>query len=259
MRLGYQSSDVARLQSALSGLGYAVEPDGVFGSGTEAAVRAFQARHGLVVDGIAGRRTMEAIVRASDPRSLQASDFEDAAAELGVEVAAIKAVCEVESSGGGFIGKHPKVLFERHIFRRRLKDRDLNPDDFGRPDLIHPSPGGYRGGAAELDRLRDAMRINEDAALESASWGLFQIMGFHWERLGYESAKAFVHEMYRGEREHLMAFVKFIQANGLDGAMRAHDWAAFARGYNGPAYRRNRYDTKMAAAYLRHSDDREAA
>ncbi|WP_354668699.1 N-acetylmuramidase domain-containing protein, partial [uncultured Duncaniella sp.] len=31
------------------------------------------------------------------------------------------------------------------------------------------------------------------------------------------------------------------------------NWAAFARGYNGPAYARRRYHTRMASAYARHS------
>jgi hypothetical protein len=36
-------------------------------------------------------------------------------------------------------------------------------------------------------------------------------------------------------------------------ALRQRDWAAFARGYNGPGYRANRYDAKLAQAFARHS------
>src|SRR3954453_17785412 len=52
LRLGSQGPDVVRVQSAL-----AQAPDGIFGSRTDAAVRIFQARNGLVVDGIVGPKT----------------------------------------------------------------------------------------------------------------------------------------------------------------------------------------------------------
>jgi len=45
------------------------------------------------------------------------NQFSTSAKSLNVEVASIKAVAEVESSGDGFLadGK-PKILFEPHIF-----------------------------------------------------------------------------------------------------------------------------------------------
>jgi hypothetical protein len=57
--------------------------------------------------------------------------------------------------------------------------------------------------------------------------------------------------MSSGAAAHLVAFVSFILANRLDGALRARNWPSFARGYNGPAYAQNAYDKKMAAAYAR--------
>ena len=81
---------------------------------------------------------------------------------------------------------------------------------------------------------------------------MFQIMGFHWESLGYASAKAFVDLMYKSEGEHLKAFAKFMKVNNLVRHLKTLNWAKFARGYNGPGYAANKYDTKMADAYKKH-------
>ncbi len=79
-------------------------------------------------------------------------------------------------------------------------------------------------------------------------------MGFHWQHLGYDSARHYVECMHRGERDHLDAFVRFIgKDRRLHDSLRDQDWARFARYYNGPAYARNRYDEKMARAFARHS------
>ena len=59
--------------------------------------------------------------------------------------------------------------------------------------------------------------------------------------------------MVSGESAQLDAFVAFVKKNNLDDELMRHDWASFARGYNGPAYRENHYDTKLAAAYAFHS------
>lgn len=51
------SNAIILLQQALVNNGYSVDVDGVFGVGTENAVRNFQASHGLEVDGVAGQAT----------------------------------------------------------------------------------------------------------------------------------------------------------------------------------------------------------
>jgi len=56
------------------------------------------------------------------------------------------------------------------------------------------------------DRLERAKQIHEEAALGSASWGLFQIMGYHYQSLNYPTIKQFVSEMQTHERDHLEAF-----------------------------------------------------
>lgn len=266
--LGSKGHAVRNLQADLNRHGASLFVDGDFGEKTEAAVIAYQRKVGLVVDGIAGSKTLQALVGADCSSLLKESDLIRAAERLGVELASIKAVNEVESRGSGFFapGK-PAILFERHIMHRQL----LQAEGEGtaarvatlaalHPDLINPRPGGYAGGLAEYPRLARARMIDDSAAIESTSWGLFQIMGFHWQLLGYPSAQAYASAMAAGEGQQLDAFVRFIEASpALHKALKARKWAAFARLYNGPAYARNLYDTKLARAYNRYSEHQEAA
>lgn len=79
--------------------------------------------------------------------------------------------------------------------------------------------------------------------------GLFQIMGYHWENLGYKSVKDFVRLMHKSEGEHIKAFGRFILSNNLTKYLKNKNWAGFARRYNGPGYKTNKYDEKLARAY----------
>lgn len=57
---GSTGVDVTRIQKALRDAGlYQGEPDGIFGPGTETAVKGFQADSGLVVDGVVGDATLD--------------------------------------------------------------------------------------------------------------------------------------------------------------------------------------------------------
>ena len=174
----------------------------------------------------------------------------EAAKKLGCEDGAVRAVIDVESRGGFLPDGRPKILFERHYFSR-LTNGKFNA---GHSDISNPQWGGYgAGGANQYDRLGRAIALNRDAALRSASWGLFQIMGDHCKSLGYADAEAFVAAMVSGEAAQLDAFVAFVKKNKLDDELIRHDWAGFARGYNGPSYADFAYDTKMANAYRRYA------
>ena len=182
--------------------------------------------------------------------ALSDADYHEAAATLGLETAVIKAFATVESNGSGMLATgEPKILFERHVFYKRLKAKGINPD-LAPPDICSPVTGGYKGGVEEHKRLARAVAIDREAALESASWGSFQIMGYHWKALGYPSLQSFINDMYAGERGQLKAFVKFIQINpNILSALKRKDWVAAAKGYNGPGYAANRYHEKLKQAY----------
>jgi hypothetical protein len=180
------------------------------------------------------------------------ADYRRAAATLGCEVAAIRAVGDVESGGRtGFLADgRPKILFESHVFSKLTG---------GQHDATHPDIStarwirNYVGGAGEYDRLERAMQLDREAALKAASWGKFQILGMNYSRVGSRDVDEFVVAQKRSEQEHLDAFVKFILSNDLSDELRDRRWADFARRYNGPRFAENHYDEKMAAAYAKHS------
>jgi uncharacterized protein (TIGR02594 family) len=185
-------------------------------------------------------------------RGLSESDYASAARQLGVDVAAIKAVAEVEASGSGFLpsGK-PKILFEAHIFAQKTDGRY----NASHPNISSPHWNRALYGAAgehQWKRFEEAYRLDPQAAMQAASWGRFQIMGFNHKAAGFNDVQSFVTAMKRSEGEQLKAFASFIESNPtMHRALKNHDWAAFARAYNGPGYAQNAYDTKMAAAYQR--------
>ena len=256
LRLGDSGEDVGVLQRHLVGAGYPLDVTNRYDEATEAAVKAFQRKAGLVDDGIAGPKTYAALAALSnDHKRLSTADLERSARTLGVPVACVQAVNEVESRGSGFLlDGRPVILFERHIFWKRLIVHGVDPERFAaaNPDILSLSPGGYKGYAGEYPRLAAAELIHSRAAREAASWGSFQVMGYHWERLGYASIDDFVDRMKRNEAEHLDSFVRYVTADSaLVAALKARDWATFAKGYNGKNYATNKYDVKLREAYVR--------
>ena len=191
---------------------------------------------------------------ANYKKRLKNAEIINTAKRLHIEPAAIKAVIEVESSGSGFLNSgRPKILFEGHIFWRELEARLITPGRhvFRNEDILYPkwTREHYRGGEGEHERLEKAMKIHEEAALSSASWGLFQVMGFNYYVTEYDNVKDFAAAQYISEYEHFKAFMGFVKANNLTQHLRNKDWASFARGYNGASYAKNKYDIKMANQY----------
>ncbi|WP_287283649.1 N-acetylmuramidase domain-containing protein [Mesorhizobium sp.] len=106
-------------------------------------------------------------------------------------------------------------------------------------------------------RLKAACAIDETAALRSASWGLGQVLGENFRAAGFLTVQAMVEAMMADEALQLAAAVNFIAANRLDGRLRKHDWAGFAKGYNGASYAKNAYDIRLAEAFRKWSGIRD--
>ena len=178
---------------------------------------------------------------------LSDEDLAGAATTVASEVAVIKAIAKVESSMRAFDDAgRPTILFERHYFHRLTGGRY----DATHPNISNSTSGGYGRFSEQYGKLEEAYRLDPDAALRSASWGRFQIMGNNYRAAGFASARQFVQAMTRSEREQLQAFVNFVASDkAMLAALQRKDWAAFAKAYNGPCYAANAYDTKLKAAY----------
>ena len=174
---------------------------------------------------------------------LSQTAFDGVVDRLGGSSAALWALLTVETSGFGFLAdRRPKILFERHVFHKRTKGRF----DATAPDLSSPSRGGYLGGAKEYSRLERAILLDRAAALESASWGLAQVMGFNASSLDYMGAEDMVATFLDGEDAHLDAAARFILENGaLAAAFAKADWRKVAFYYNGSAYAEHGYHVKL--------------
>lgn len=175
------------------------------------------------------------------------ADYVRVADRLGVEWETLAAVAEVESNGSGCDGYLPKILFERHLFHRKTAGRY----DASNPRVSNPRAGGYP--LLQRERwwqLEEAMSLAPEAALESASWGKFQILGQNWRDMpAMQNVHEYVMKMARSEQDQLDALSAYIVRNDLVEKLKRRDWAGFALRYNGPGYRRNRYDVKLEKAY----------
>lgn len=217
---------------------------------TPTDLQAWLNAHGqnVVVDGI-GPASQAAIVAAfTNLKAAAVTDSQIAAfaLRLGCTTKQLRAVAKVESGGSAFDSAgRPKILFERHIFHR-LTDGQWDGTTFS-----NAAPGGYD--VSSWSKLTQAAAKNPDAAFSSASWGRFQVMGAHWNALGYASPIALAYSTVGDEAGHYELLARFIEKNGLTDELRALAPVAaacrpFALKYNGPNEAKNNYAGKLAAA-----------
>jgi hypothetical protein len=170
-------------------------------------------------------------------------------ARLSVFAAEIWTVLSVETSACGYLpDRRPQILYERHIFHR------LTRGEYDDGEISDPSTGGYGApGGHQYERLNLAIVKDRSAALQSASWGIGQIMGENFAAAGHKSVEDMVAAMSRSEDDQLEAMGNFLVSTKLQLSLQAHDWTTFARGYNGPDYTTHQYDVRLNTAYQKYS------
>lgn len=188
--------------------------------------------------------------------------IKDLANRLGLEPALLKAVQLVEAAGrDGFLADgRPQILFEGHIMykevHKKFPDRDLAYLCKRFSTIFFPKwdKSKYLGGVHEYKRLELAKEIDEECALKSASWGMFQIMGFNHNLCGCKDVFDFVHKMSESHEKQLELMYYFMNNSGCLKELKEKDWAGFAKKYNGPGYAQNAYDQKLRNAYENFKD-----
>lgn len=176
----------------------------------------------------------------------------NAAKTSGLDTAALLAFIEVETGGMGFDSKTGKILiqFEPVWFRRKAP---YAPSGLWSVNKVEVQ-------SKEWAAFNDAFAKNENAAMESTSIGLGQIMGFNFDRLGYKSVGAMWDDAKRGIEQQVRQIVRFIDTDpNLLNAIKSRNWSRVATLYNGAYYRqlaerygREPYDISMAKAYQRY-------
>lgn len=174
-----------------------------------------------------------------------------------MEPAALLAVAEIESGGLAYAEiagrREPLIRFEGHYFDLRLAG--MKREQARLANLAHPKAGKIANPLTQAGRwrmLERAASIDRAAAYESTSWGLGQVMGAHWKMLGFASVEEMVGEARSGAAGQARLMAGYIAATGIDKALARRDWRAFARAYNGPAYQKNGYHTKLERAWRRY-------
>ena len=170
------------------------------------------------------------------------------ALDMGVDPLVLQAIMSVESNEKGW-GPTGRVLlrFEPHVFFRETGRTVLLP---GMTEPVASQTGRRRGGQSEeWQAYETASEIDAEAAAQSTSWGIGQIMGFNHKAIGYSSAVEMVADFDARLEAQLIGMVKFIRSNSRAyNALLRSDLPAFVDAYNGAdvgTTGNNRYVSKM--------------
>lgn len=170
------------------------------------------------------------------------NDYETAAKELGVEKEVLMAISKQESKGSSFKAvKQATILFERHkMYRLLIKkgNTKASVDALSKkyPSIVNEDSGGYND-MTSYDKLKTAKSIDYDCAVQSCSWGKFQVMRFHYANL-YSSPRELEKAMNMCELQQFKYFVLYLKkTNGMVDALKNKNWEGIATLYNGSKWK----------------------
>lgn len=232
-------------------------------------------------------------MQAYEDRKISEDEWKEYARDLECEVNVLKAIAKVESGGRSAFwvindtSQHkvhaPKIMFERHYFHRLTNGKydKTNPDiswktGYRKSKFLNEADPKMHDGRVDKDDIRDnkqdylrlinAYRLDKEAALKSASWGKFQVMGENHKLCGEPDLENFVAKMCKNEAGQIELLAGFIrnkpqawkdQKNkklgkemSLWDAVKDKNWHAIAFNYNGPEYKKeNDYGKLIKEAY----------
>ncbi|MGY4730456.1 N-acetylmuramidase family protein [Burkholderia pyrrocinia] len=208
-----------------------------------------------------------------NPETFSDAQLQHMASALNVEIAAIKAIVQQESQGHPFMENGlPPILYERTVFysianlkiaaaakaaakaaeeaaeKTAPKDAkskgkkkkwkappETNPYP-NYPDLCFKTHEPYgKDGLHQYEKLIRACSLDAEVALQSCSWGGFQILGQNYAGCGCSTVFEFADKFMSGtdgQTEIFILFMKNVKPEALAG-LREHNWEKVAAGYNG--------------------------
>ena len=200
-----------------------------------------------------------AVITDPSAQQLNEKDYQEVANRLGIEVAAIKAVVEIEAGKahkGFWAPGKPLVNYDMSIVNKFAPKLGVSLSKYRKshPEIWGASKKKYGSSqAAEWARFEALRAVNNELGIYGCFWGMFQIGGFNWKLCKTKDANEFFMLMSRSERDQLELFANFIESSDMVKYLKAKNWAAFASRYNGPSYRSRGYHTRMANAYAKYS------
>lgn len=249
LKLGSKGFEVGAVQGALG-----LPVTNVYDKPTMEKVREFQAKSGLLNDGIFGPTTRNQLFGMTK-NVITEQAYTECAKRLDVEPAILKAFATVESRGDGFLTDgRAKILYERHWAYKLLEQKGMDVENMQLliPRLVNKTPGDYLDGAGSWEKFEIMEMIDMDVAIQCCSWGTFQIMGFHWKEQECSSPLEFMQKAMTNSTAHLEMLAEFIRDNAkLHKAIREKNFLLMAQIYNGP--NQKGYDKAMAEAFSRYS------
>ncbi|MBB5408623.1 hypothetical protein HDG34_002560 [Paraburkholderia sp. HC6.4b] len=194
------------------------------------------------------------------PETFSEDQYTYMAAQLGVEVAAIKAIVQQESQGHPFLKNGlPPILYERrHFFdlaveKQSVAEKESNTNVKGAkappkkkarpknpypayPDLCFKGADDYGpDGLHQYEKLVRAAALDFEIALKACSWGGFQILGEYYAGCDCSTVFEFANKFMSGtdgQAKIFVSFMKNMKAVAVVG-LKNHDWEKVAAGYNG--------------------------
>ena len=170
------------------------------------------------------------------------NDYATTAKDLGVEKEVLMAIASQESKHTSFKAvKQATILFERHkMYRLLIKkgNTKASVDALSKkyPSIVNEDSGGHND-MTSYEKLKIAKSIDYDCAIQSCSWGKFQVMGFNYANL-YSSPRELEKAMNMCELQQFKYFVSYLKnTSGMVDALKNKNWERIATLYNGPNWK----------------------
>lgn len=172
---------------------------------------------------------------------IREEDYKELSIEFNIPVINIKKIVRVESGGIGFSKETGKIIiqFEPSWFKRKAP---YTPSGKWSLNKVERQ-------SEEWIAFNDAFYKNANAAMESTSVGIMQVMGFNHKVLGFKTVGKMWDYAKESEINQLRLGLRFIKLNSkMYKAAQTANWETFAYYYNGSQWRKFDYANRLEKA-----------